>query len=188
MARKRYDVPAEGMRFCQGACRRELPASEDFFDRDASKPGGFKLACKKCRKERRELEKLRQASDVLAVLDRSVLANISETRPGGSVTPHQLEFYQILTGLFGGAQGAAMNWMANYIAAPAGSQTRERMLGQYTRLMEACSSDSKVSPPAEMMSDDELNAAIKRDEERMRRNEERLKAGPEFGGEVHDAG
>lgn len=167
---------APGMRRC-GRCQKELPASADWFDRDETKEGGFKLWCKKCRKERREVSRLAKAANVVETIDKAVLANLTDARPGGSLTPHQLEFLQCTTAMCGGVQGVAMLWLAQLTAAPPGSAERGRMLAQYLRLMEVCSADSKVTPPAEMMSDEELNAAIARDEERMRRNEQKLREG-----------
>ncbi len=163
------------MKVC-GKCQKELPATADHFDRDREKPDGLKGWCKQCRKERAELDTLKEQAAMIETLDKAVLANLMEAKPGGSMTPHQLEFYQCLTAMFGGAQGAAMHWMGTFIASKPGSQTRERLLGQYSRLMEACSESSKVSPPPDLMSDEELAASIARDEERMRRNESKLKA------------
>lgn len=172
--RHALDSPQPGMKIC-GKCQKEFPRNADWFDRDKDKVDGFKRWCKQCRKERREVKELEQSHALVKTLDAAVVANLSEARPGGSVTPHQLEFYQCLTTLFGGVQGAAMHWMATFIAAQPGSQTRERLLGQYNKLMIACSDSNKISPPPELMSDEELNTAISRDEERIRRNEEKMR-------------
>lgn len=165
-----------GTKVC-GKCQKELPKNSDFFDKDQSKDDGFKKWCKSCRKERREVADMQQKISLVETLDSAVLKNLVDARPGGSITPHQLEFYQCINALFGGVQGAAMHWMATFVASKPGSQTRERLLGQYAKLMQSCSADSKVSPPAEMMTDEELQAAINRDEERIRRNEQKLREG-----------
>ncbi len=167
-----------GIKRCEGPCGKELPKNSDWFDRDRSKEDGFKSWCKKCRAERREVQKLKEHAELFKALDAGVIANLCKAGPGGSLTPHQLEFYQYVTALLGGSQGAAMQWAANFIAAPPGSSIREKMLSNYQKLMISCSGDGKVSPPPELMSDEDLNAAIARDEERMRRNEERLKSEP----------
>jgi hypothetical protein len=174
------------MKIC-GHCQKELPKNTDWFDRDQSKEDGFKNWCKACRKERRELARLQEAASIIDTLDKVVVANLANARPGGSDTPHQLEFFQYATMILGGVQGAVQFWAANMIAAKPGSQTRERAMGQYLKLMESCSGDGKVSPPPELMSEEDLKAAIARDEERMRRNEQWMKDNPPFNGNVIDA-
>lgn len=160
-----------------GRCGKVFPKTLEYFETDKSKRDGLRGWCKTCRKERREVRNAAKAVDLVQSLDKAVIENLAHARPGGNITPHQLEFYQCLTTLFGGVQGVAMQFVSTYIAANPGSQTRERLLGQYCKLMAACSNDQKVSPPAELMSDEELSAAIERDEERMKRNEQKMREG-----------
>lgn len=167
-ARKAIRVRPEGVKLCEGPCHRELPANKDHFDRDASKNYALRAWCKQCRKERREALKLKQSAEYLDTLDKTLIQNIVNARPGGSTLPHQAELYQILMTMMGGVQGWGMHWMAQFTAAPPGSQTRERMLGQMQKLAMANSDSNKVQMPAELMSDEDLESEIKKRDERMR--------------------
>jgi hypothetical protein len=152
---------------CCGKCGLELPQNGDHFDRDQSKPDGFKNWCKKCRAEKRKAAELSRAASVLETLNKTMIAAIIESRPGGTNIPHQAEMYQILMSMLGGVQGWGMHWMAQYVAAAPGSQTRERMLGQMQKMAAAVSDSNKVSMPAELMSDADLDLELKKREDRM---------------------
>ncbi len=159
--------PPEGMKCC-GKCNNEYPKTADWFDKDSSKSDGFKNWCKKCREEQRKMARLENAADVLETLNKSLIASITTQSPGGTNIPHQAEMYQVLMSMMGGVQGWAMHWLAQYTAAPPGSQTRERMLGQMQKMAAAVSDSNKVQMPADLMSDEDLDAEIKKREERMR--------------------
>ena len=153
---------------CCGKCGYELPKNSDNFDKDSSKSDGFKNWCKKCREEKRKMARLDNAAAVLETLDKSMIAAITTQKPGGTNIPHQAEMYQVLMSMMGGVQGWAMHWLAQYTASAPGSQTRERMLGQMQKMAAAVSDSNKVQMPADLMSDEDLDAEIKKREERMR--------------------
>lgn len=158
---------APGMKIC-GKCQQELPKNTDHFDRDSSKPSGFKGWCKKCRAERRAMTQAKEAAQMLEKLDLAIVANLAEAKPGGSCIPHQAEVYQNIMALMGGAQGLAMHFVSTYIAAKPGSMTRERMLGQINKMGASLSESAKVSPPTELMSDEEIEARLKESDERLK--------------------
>jgi hypothetical protein len=161
------DMPPAGMKWC-GRCLKELPQNDDWFDRDATKADGFKNWCKQCRQERNELAKLTEAAEIVKTLDKAMIATLTDSQPGGTTVPHQAEMYQVLMSMMGGVQGWGMHWMAQYISAPAGGQSRERMMGQIQKMAAAVSDSNKVSMPAELMSDEDLEIELKKREERMR--------------------
>lgn len=155
------------MKFC-GKCQKELPKNRDFFDRDEGKEDGFKNWCKTCRKERRDLAKAKEASELIETLSKSVLANLADAKPGGTTIPHVAEIYQNVMALLGGVQGYSMLLAANLIAAPPGGQVRQRTLSDIAKMGMAVSDSNKVSMPSELMSDEDLEAELKRREERMK--------------------
>lgn len=168
-------------------CQQELPATGDFYDQDESQTDGLKTWCKACRKKNNELTRVNKFAALLETLDDAMAESLMKVKPGGTVTPHQLEFFQLLTTLMGGVNGVAQHWASQYVQSKPGGQIRERMLRNWQRLMENCSEGGKVTPPPELMSDRELMEAIARDEERMKRNEERMKEQPPPGSVVqHD--
>lgn len=156
-----------GMKVC-GKCQRELPKNTDFFARDQEKEDGFKSWCKVCRKESRDLAKAKEAAEVLKTLDMGILRNLAEAKPGGTTVPHVAEIYQNVMALLGGVQGFSMHLVANLHAAPPGGQIRQRILHDVLKMGEAVSDSNKVSMPAELMSDDDLETEIKRREDRMK--------------------
>jgi hypothetical protein len=153
----------EGMKVC-GHCCLEKPANDDHFDVDQSKPDGFRNWCKECRKNKNELKRLKAAADVIDTLDKELLRNLSQAKAGGSNVPHIAQICEAITHILGGHQGVAQHWVSNMLAAKPGSQTRERMLTGYIKQIAVLSDSNKVSMPAELMSDEDLEAEIARRE------------------------
>lgn len=170
MLPKRITKTPDGMKVC-GKCQRELPKNNDFFDHASDREDGFRNHCKQCRRERRAVQQVKDTAELLNTLDLAVVRNLAESRPGGSIVPHAAEIYQSVMALMGGVQGFAMHWAGQYIAAKPGSQTRERMLAGMLKLSQALSDANKVTMPAEMLSEQELSAAIAQDELRIRQEE-----------------
>lgn len=145
-------------------CAEELPI--EAFDRDASKPDGYKSHCKKCRAAALESRRLQQAGQVLQELQNGLIRNLAHSKPGGPDLPHIAEVCQSIIHLFGGVDGMAQQFLANYIAAKPGSLTRERMLSNLMKMNAVVSDSKKVEMPVELMSDQDLQAEI---EERKKR-------------------
>jgi hypothetical protein len=153
----------EGMKVC-GHCCLEKPANDDHFDVDQSKPDGFRNWCKECRKKRADLKRLKNAADVIETLDKELLRNLTKSKNGGSNVPHIAQLCEAIVHILGGHQGVAQHWASNMIAAKPGSQTRERMLTGLIKQLAVLSDSNKVSMPAELMSDEDLEAEIARRE------------------------
>jgi hypothetical protein len=153
----------EGMKVC-GHCCLEKPANDDHFDVDQSKPDGFRNWCKECRKKKQDMKRLKNAADVIETLDKELLRNLTKSKNGGSNVPHIAQLCEAIVHILGGHQGVAQHWASNMIAAKPGSQTRERMLTGLIKQLAVLSDSNKVSMPAELMSDEDLEAEIARRE------------------------
>jgi hypothetical protein len=153
----------EGMKVC-GHCCLEKPANDDHFDVDQSKPDGFRNWCKECRKKKQDMKRLKNAADVIETLDKELLRNLAKSKNGGSNVPHIAQLCEAIVHILGGHQGVAQHWASNMIAAKPGSQTRERMLTGLLKQLAVLSDSNKVSMPAELMSDEDLEAEIARRE------------------------
>jgi hypothetical protein len=155
----------EGMKVC-GHCCLEKPANDDHFDHDQSKPDGFRNWCKECRKKKADLKRLKNAADVIETLDKELLRNLAKSKNGGSNVPHIAQLCEAIVHILGGHQGVAQHWASNMIAAKPGSQTRERMLTGLLKQLAVLSDSNKVSMPAELMSDEDIDKELARRAER----------------------
>lgn len=138
----------------------ELPLATG-FDRDATKPDGYKSICKTCRSHIAETKRLEHAADMLKALDLGLVRALANSKAGGTDVPHLAEIYQSIIHLLGGVHGLAQQYVATYIASRPGSQTRERLLGQVVKMGEVVSDSKKVEMPVELMSDQDLEREIK---------------------------
>lgn len=152
------------MRKCRGPCQQVLDVNE--FDVDKDKVSGRKAWCKACRARKKAANNISDAEQIVASIDGTVLAQLKQASVGGTMLPHQIQALEAIMQLIGGVDGYAMLWAQTFTAAPPGSQTRERMLANLHKAIQACSDDGKVSKPRELMSDDELQASI---DEKMKR-------------------
>lgn len=149
-----------GMTACEGRCGRELPQSEDFFDKDSSRASGFRSICKECRAADRQMAKLDEQSKTIAKLDRYLEDAMEDACPGGTNLPHIAEIYQETVSLFGGVRGVALHLVGNFMAAKPGGQVRQRILDSLLRLSESISGEGKLAPPVELMSDEDLDREL----------------------------
>jgi hypothetical protein len=147
------------MKSC-GHCCKELPANEDFFDRDQSKPDGLRNWCKECRKNKGEINRLKAAAEVIDALDKSILTNLAQSKSGGSNVPHVAQLCEAYVSILGGVNGVAQHFAGTFLAAKPGSQTRERMLTGLQKMIIVLSDSNKVSMPDDYMSDDDFEKAM----------------------------
>ena len=146
----------ETIRLCKGPCQRNLPLNEKNFDRDSRKEGGFRFFCKECRAEARKLKEALKVDEQVEKLDRAAMAAVRAMANGGTDLPHVAELYQVLMNLLGGVQGFGKHYVANMLQAPAGSQTRQRMLSDINKLAMVATASGAVSKPANLMTDEDL--------------------------------
>ncbi len=142
-----------GGRKCKGPCQRELELED--FDRDSSKPDGYKAWCKDCRKVDQRSEAKSDIDKAIENLDAKALLLIKGAA-GGTNLPHQTEALEKIVEILGGVGGFAAYYVGNIVAADPGSVTRERMLNKILSAIQLCSDDAKVQKPRHLMSDEEL--------------------------------
>lgn len=157
-------MPYGGLNPAEKFCTRcgESKLKDEHFDRDSSKPDGYKGVCKQCRAEQHEAKKDKELAHTLKALDQKIVATLAKAKQGGSDIPHIAELYQTLMRGFGGLEGFQSHYLGNYIASEPGSQIRERMLGNVLRMGEAVSDSKKVEMPIDLMSDQDLDREIER--------------------------
>lgn len=170
-AKWRKEDAAMGVKQC-GHCQERLPLDDEHFDRDSSRPDGYRSWCKKCRSERKQAEVEHNTKDALQQLmermDANVLATLSGAPTGGTNLPHQVQSLEQIVSLLGGVRGFAMQFVACLQAAPPGSAVRASMLKKVMEAIQLCSDDAKVSKPRELMSDEELAASVEQRIKRLR--------------------
>jgi len=145
---------------CLGPCHEILPRSEQYFDRSARRRDGFKTWCKRCLTARKKGILDRVLSDSLQKLDTGILASVLRGEQGGPNVPHITQVIEMVMAHLGGVRGFATYYIANLLAAPPGSQTRERMLNKLMAMVQAASSDERVNKPRELESEEELQARV----------------------------
>jgi len=166
MAHRKNEPPpppdVEGMplmsevKVCSG-CHHELSRDAFHFDRDNHSADGFKNICKVCRASREQAEDNAEIAAKVDKLDTAtsiILDTIAAS--GGSKVPHVVEVFEHLIGAYGGAQGLAQHYMANYLMAKPGSAIRQKLLDTMIRLTIKATETGAVRKPLDMMDDAEL--------------------------------
>ena len=156
------DETPEGRKVCSQCCI-EMPATADYFDIDQEKPDGLKGACKKCRKEYRELKEARELDARMQKLDEQLMKTLElASVTGGSDVPHIAEILQKIVALFGGSQGVAMQFMGTYLQSKPGSNQRMRMLQSVLKLTNDVTVSGAAKVPVELMSDEDIQREIEK--------------------------
>lgn len=147
---------------CGGPCQKWLPF--EYFDRDTSKPDGFRAWCKACRKAKREAAaKAAEEKEIVHVvqeIEAPILATLSDNNRGGTNLPHESQMLERVIDMLGGVDGLAAFYVAQILAAPPGSVIRERMLNRVWSAIEHLSDESKTTKPIHQMTDKELEARL----------------------------
>jgi hypothetical protein len=153
---------------CRGPCQTELPLDEEHWDRDASRASGFRAYCKGCRAEARKLKRQMTVDQRVQLLDKAAMREIGRMANGGTDIPHAAELFQAIVRLMGGVQGVSKHYVSNMLSAPAGSQTRERMLTQVVKLGQFVTQEGAADTPPELMSDEDLKRELEKREVRLK--------------------
>lgn len=144
-------------RVCQGPCQRMLPV--DDFDKDRSKPDGYKSYCKTCRAAKRQAKQLDEMQSeiekAVQKMDAEAILKIRRAA-GGTNLPHQVEALEAIMSLVGGVGGFAAFYVSCMLAAPAGSPIRSKMLDKLLNMIQLCSDDARVEMPDHLKSTEEL--------------------------------
>lgn len=143
-------------------CQMNLPRTASYYDRDNHSPDGYRAMCKQCRAEKSREDELREISERVERLDEAT-ARVLDVILSDNYTPlpHVGEVYQSLIGVFGGAQGYAQHFMANYLMAKPGSSTRQKQLDTILRMSMKATELGAAKKPLEMMSEEELEKLAK---------------------------
>jgi hypothetical protein len=151
-----------GQKTCQGNCGRDLPATADYFDRDATRDDGLRSICKECRANERLLAKQDALDDRIKILDEKSVQMIELLTRTGSDLPHIAEVYQRVMEVYEGAGGFAAHFMAQYLSCKPGSTTRTKMLELVVRLSTKVSESGAAQIPLELMTDEDLQVAFEK--------------------------
>jgi hypothetical protein len=147
---------------CGGPCQKWLPS--EYFDKDSSKPDGYRLWCKSCRKAKRDAAaqaaEEKEIVNVVQEIEAPILATLSDGNRGGTNLPHESQMLERVIELLGGVDGLAAFYVAQILAAPPGSVIRERMLNRVWSAIEHLSDESKTAKPIHQMTDKELEAKL----------------------------
>lgn len=152
---KRID---HNLKHCFGPCQQMLNREE--FDADSSKSDGLRSWCKQCRKKKEISNEFEQIAKVVQSIEAPILATLGSAQSGGTNIPHQLQVIEGIVGLMGGIDGFVAFYVAQIMAAPPGSQIRERMLNTIWRAIQLTSDDARVQKPRHLQSDEELEAQL----------------------------
>lgn len=148
-----------GIKTCT-QCGQDLPATDQYFDQDATKDDGLRTVCKQCRCAVREENELRKRDQRLQMVDDAAYNLLNNVARGGSDVPHVAEVYQRLMDVFDGAGGYATHFMAQYLEAKPGSTTRTKMLELLMRLGMKVSESGAAKIPVEMMNNVDLQNEV----------------------------
>jgi hypothetical protein len=133
-----------------------------FFDTDRKNKDGFKTRCRECRhKHRLEVaasERDRRSGRIEKMMEKL----LGSAQFGGSEVPHIAEIFSKIVGLFGGANGLAMAAAQTYLQAPPGSSIRQKIISQLLTLGNQVTQTGAAKVPDELLSEEELEAKVKR--------------------------
>ena len=79
---------------------------------------------------------------------------------GGTNAPHSAELIESLFGAFGGMRGYSRWLFATFLAAPAGSAIRERLLSRVMDIAERVSSAGDANERFDMLSDEDVRKVL----------------------------
>lgn len=146
------------------------------FDRDKTKPDGYRSDCRECRRHTEETDYNRQMSEQVQMLDMAtlnLLQNISKSdRYIPSSLPHLATLLEDLMTVCGGSKNLAQHLWGEFLAAKPGSMIRAKYITSITNLIKFASEQNYVAPPLETMSDEDLEHYYEQ-----RRKDARLKLG-----------
>lgn len=155
-----FDVP-QGSQACL-SCGQPRPLNEDWFDRDAEKPSGFKATCKSCRKEQRKRKKGKDFESLARRQEMSAGKAIALLADGGSNCPHSAQALESIMSLLGGTQGMAKLFVTDYFAAAPGSQMRDRKLAALLKLISEVTASGAAKLPKHLMADEDIDREMER--------------------------
>ena len=150
----------DGLKVCF-KCGEELPATEQYWAKDATKADGWRGECKVCRAEARKVADDRAVLAKVEQMDVAAMKLIDNLTRGGSDVPHMVELYQRLMEAFDGVGGFAQHYMANYLCAKPGSSIREKMMATIIRMGTQASEQGLTQVPLDLLQDEDLQIYLR---------------------------
>lgn len=130
------------------------------FDKDRTRPDGYKDTCKSCRADLRKRQQIAEEDPEIEKMEmdaRDVLSTLTE---GGSITPKSEELVESLMKPWGGSDGFAKYMFSTYLAAKPGSPTRERILSRIMDAVERHNTREQSTGSLEDMDTQSVNAVL----------------------------
>lgn len=152
---------AAGHKYCTNCGEdKEIDGS---FDKDTTKPDGYRDVCKKCRKTlRTQAAERSKLTAQFAEMEKENLQTLSTLTTGGALNPHCSEMLESLMEPFGGQRGYSKHLWAEYMRAPPGGQLRFKYMQM---IMELCKQVSKLDLAErrlDMLDDDDVIKEMKK--------------------------
>jgi len=142
-------------------CQKPFPATAEFFHRKQS--GELRGDCKACRNQKYKDKKEKAEDARLDDIEKGAIEHfIAVARTGGGNVPHSREFLETGMEYFGGVRGFMNVWMKNFYDAPSGGAYRTKMLLAWMNFVAANTSMGGATKPLEAMTEEELEAEIRR--------------------------
>lgn len=142
-------------------CQKPFPATPEFFHRKQS--GELRGECKACRNQKKRDQGQVKADERLDDIEKGAIEHfIATARRGGGNVPHTREMLEVGMEYFGGARGFMNMFMKNLLDAPSGGAYRTKMLMAWLGLITANTSLGGATKPLEAMTEEELEAEIRR--------------------------
>lgn len=144
---------------CVG-CGTSYPATPDNFHKSKD---GLHAHCRKCRNKKARGARKKKRNKKLEEIEKGAVdLFIASARIGGANIPHSSELTEVIMEYFGGVRGFANMFMKQYLDSPVGGAFRTKMLDSVVRLVKDNTAMGGSKKPLELMSEDELEAELRR--------------------------
>lgn len=141
-------------------CGESFPPTAKYFHKSKD---GFHARCRKCRNKQERSKRKKKRNKKLDEIERgAVNLFVSAARIGGANIPHSSELLEVLMEYFGGVRGFASMYAKQYYDSPIGGAFRTKMLDSVMRLVVGNTAMGGAKKPLELMSEEELEAELRR--------------------------
>lgn len=124
---------------------------------------GFHARCRKCRNKKIRGDRKTKRNRKLEEIEKGAVdLFVASARIGGASIPHSSELLEVLMDYFGGVRGFANAYMKQFYDAPVGGAFRTKMLDSVVRLVVGNTAMGGAKKPLELMTDEELEAELRR--------------------------
>lgn len=150
---------SDQLRLCIG-CQQSLPATTKYFHKSKD---GFHARCRKCRNRLERGKRKQKRNKKLDEIERGAVdLFVTAARIGGANIPHSSELLEVLMEYFGGVRGFSNVFVKQFYDSPVGGAFRTKMLDTVVRLVVGNTAMGGAKKPLELMSEEELEAELRR--------------------------